>query len=55
MFASSQAGIDAAWQAFQLDNADDMSMLFDNYLVGNSTMMGFFDQNLEWPAPSGSN
>ncbi|KAK0119466.1 hypothetical protein ONS95_010914 [Cadophora gregata] len=31
------------WTSLQLDNPDNMSMLFDNYLAGNSGMMPIFE------------
>lgn len=34
------------WTSLQLDNPDNMSMLFDNYLAGNSGMMPIFETDM---------
>lgn len=38
-----------SWPSFPVGSADDMSSLFDHYLVGNSTMLGFFEGDLGGP------
>ncbi|GAB7351866.1 hypothetical protein MBLNU459_g2419t2 [Dothideomycetes sp. NU459] len=34
------------WPIFQSDNVNDMSLLFDDYLVGPESMMGLFDPEI---------
>lgn len=34
------------WTSLQLDNPDNMSMLFDNYLAGNSGVMPIFETDM---------